>query len=104
MPGSSRAGPTPTPKRDDIALLIAQCRALVRLNPNDADAHYKLGGVLLTYGNIDEAISELRLAILNNPDFGQAHMSLGGALLRKGQKDEAMRELKRGSDLLGRYP
>lgn len=68
---------------------LAACRQATRLQPNDADARTRLGGVLRELGSIDEAIAEYRTAIRLQPENAAAHSALGNALLAKGDMEGA---------------
>jgi tetratricopeptide (TPR) repeat protein len=55
----------------------------------NARAHNNLGAVLVTCGQLDEAIAHCRKALEIHPDYAEAHSNLGLALARRGQFDEA---------------
>jgi tetratricopeptide (TPR) repeat protein len=52
----------------------------IRLDAQNAEAHYNLGKALEDQGKPDEAIAEYRLAIRLRPDFAEAYNGLGAAL------------------------
>src|SRR5262249_24427229 len=56
----------------------------------DADAHFRLGNLLLRNGELDSALYEFREAIRIKPDDLGTHFNLGNVLLDKGQLDEAI--------------
>ena len=71
---------------------LRQYQEAVRLKPDDAQAHNKLGHALTRKGQTDEALGQFREAIRLQPDFPEARNNLGVALAGKGQTDEAIRE------------
>ena len=73
---------------------IAEFRTAIRLQPDDAVAHYNLGIALAAQGKLDEAIAEYRTAIRLKPDYAMAHNNLGLALASQGKLDEAVAEYR----------
>ncbi len=67
----------------------AAYRAALKVNPDDAVAHYNLGTTLATQGRLDEAVAQLRAAIRLKPDDAEAHGNLGNALTAQGNLEEA---------------
>ena len=63
---------------------VAAAREAIRLQPDDAAAHYNLGVALDGQGKLDEAVAEYREAIRLQPDFAEAHFNLGIALATRG--------------------
>jgi Tfp pilus assembly protein PilF/4-amino-4-deoxy-L-arabinose transferase-like glycosyltransferase len=62
----------------------------LRINPNDARAHYKLAIILERAGDAGGAITHYEEAIRIKPDFAMAHYNLGIALARTGKIEEAV--------------
>ena len=63
--------------KEDLEGSIAELRAALLLNPNDAAAHYNLGQSLRRKGESNATIAEFRAALRLGPnDFG-AHYNLG---------------------------
>jgi protein O-GlcNAc transferase len=60
------------------------------LDPEDADAWYKLGAIHGMLGNIDEAGKCCRKVIALRPDHSEAHASLGNVLFHRGAHAEAI--------------
>ncbi len=79
--------------RDDDAIRYA-ARA-VELNPDDAEAHRRLGGMYRSRQDIDHAIAEFRAAIAKNDRLFAVYFELADILVSKGQADEADRLFRR---------
>ena len=58
--------------------------ASVRMQPENAAAHFNLGTVLSMQNKLDEALSEFNRALALKPDYGQAHNNLGSLLRQRG--------------------
>jgi tetratricopeptide (TPR) repeat protein/serine/threonine protein kinase len=67
-------------------------REAVRLKPEDAEVHFKLGNALGNSGLLEEAIAEYQKAIRLKKDYPEAHCNLGVVLYEKGQLKEAITE------------
>jgi tetratricopeptide (TPR) repeat protein len=67
-------------------------RFRVAANPNDAEAHKRLGRILGGEGAVDEAIAHLTEAIRLDPGADEPHYDLGGIYLRQGGLADAYRE------------
>jgi tetratricopeptide (TPR) repeat protein len=67
----------------------------VKLSPNDATGHQKLGGMYKRRGDVPRAIAELRLAIAQNDRLFPVYFDLAELLLSTGQIDEADRLFRR---------
>jgi TolB-like protein/DNA-binding winged helix-turn-helix (wHTH) protein len=71
-----------------------ESRRAIALNPNNADAHQGLGGILDTVGKLDEAWKEYEIA--QEVDPNQDHLS--GALYTRGQYDRAIELLRKSAE------
>jgi tetratricopeptide (TPR) repeat protein len=71
-----------------------ELREMIRVNPNDAEAHYNLGSLLMNLQRYDEAEKELREAIKIDPNYVLAHFNLGVLLKNLQRYDEAEKELR----------
>jgi predicted Zn-dependent protease len=69
--------------------LLADARALVRLLPNDIDAHDELGHALQMTGDYDGALATYREAVRLDPADGWAHVGVARTLLLRGDLDAA---------------
>jgi eukaryotic-like serine/threonine-protein kinase len=78
---------------------IAVFREVVRINPQNAAAHTKLGFALYETKDLDGAIAEYKEAIRLDPKYAEAHDSLAVALSMKGDLAGAIASHKRAMDL-----
>ena len=80
---------------------IALFREIVRLDPNNPQAHHDLGMMWLFSGRPDEAAASLQRALELKPGFDSALGHLATALLQQGREHEALlayRKLGRSAD------
>lgn len=71
--------------------------AAIRVNPQDATAHYLLGTLYFSRGLTDSALDQWALARKSNPRIPVLHASLGRALLQvKRDPDQALRVFQEG--------
>jgi tetratricopeptide (TPR) repeat protein len=83
-----------THRAANTAMVIAEFREAIRLQPDFADAHFRLGYALRAHGEAEEAIAEFRTAIRLRPDDYSARGQLGFTLHRRGMVDEAIAEFR----------
>ena len=69
---------------------MAEFRAALKLQPDDALAHYNLGNALMDQGKRAEAMAAFRAALKFQPDLAEAHNNLGRVLDAQGEPAEAM--------------
>jgi len=95
-PGPSMADITQNQKQiiEEYNKEEKELRELIKLNPNDTEAHYSLGVVLYNLERFEEAENEFRKVIRLNPDNVEAHYSLGVILYNLEQFEEAKKEFK----------
>ena len=80
---------------------IAEYEQAVRLDPENAWCHNRLGFALAWKGGRDdEAIAQFREAIRLDPNIGWSHYYLAVRLERKGRFDEAVDEFREAARLL----
>jgi tetratricopeptide (TPR) repeat protein len=75
---------------ENAANLIAQS---LRVQENNAQAHYHLGLVMSRFGRFEEAAAHNRSAIALKPDFQDAHMNLSNSLKVLGYLEEAAKHV-----------
>ncbi|TKB69859.1 MAG: tetratricopeptide repeat protein [Nitrospira sp.] len=83
--------------RPDEAIL--EYRAALRVLPESAGPHKRLGFLLLDRGDHASAIAEFRLALLKDPKGPDAHFGLGHALAEAGDTVEAIAMFQNGLNL-----
>lgn len=69
-------------------------RQIAQQQPGYADAHYRLGKIMLESGRVDQAIEAFARAIKANPNAAEPHSGLAGALLRSDRYDAALAEAR----------
>jgi tetratricopeptide (TPR) repeat protein len=96
--------------KGDLKAAFAECEEILRAdrdkdNANamfdDAQAHQRIGYVLLAQGSAEDAVGEFRTAVATVPQFKWFHYGLGEALDQAGASDQAEREFR---DLLREDP
>ena len=66
---------------------------------NSTLPHYKLGKLLASKGEWDEAIASYRKSVEVNPDFADVYHCLGDALVETGEKEEAIRVYQKAIEI-----
>ncbi len=80
---------------------IAEYEQAIRLDPENAWCHNRLGVALQWKGgHDDEAIAQFRKSIRIDPNIGWSHHHLAVSLERKGRFDEAVEEFREAARLL----
>jgi protein O-mannosyl-transferase len=69
-------------------------RTTLARNPDCWMAYSNLGSLLLTRGNVDDAISDFRKALELWPEQSKDHNNLGNALAKKGRMAEAIEQFQ----------
>jgi FOG: TPR repeat, SEL1 subfamily len=73
---------------------MAELQEAVRLDPTLVQAHYSMGTIHYTRGNVQSAIKAYQEALRLKPDFAEAHCRLGLVLKVAGREKEAAQELE----------
>ncbi|WP_455378144.1 tetratricopeptide repeat protein [Petrachloros mirabilis] len=66
----------------------------VQLNPDNKEAHYGLGHILVLQGKLTQAEAEFREAIRIDQDYSEAHTYLGQVLFNQGHAAKAIAEYR----------
>lgn len=74
-------------------------RQLLDIFPSHAEAHSRLGAVLMSQGKSGEAIAHLTRAAALNPALFEAHANLAQAYMWTGQREAAVEEASRALEL-----
>jgi tetratricopeptide (TPR) repeat protein len=98
---SSLAGVLLALGREEEALAISD--RILRLKPDDADAHYNRGLLLARLGRSAEALDAYGRAIRAKPDFASALVNHGNLLTQLGRGDEAVADFDRAIALNPRH-
>ncbi len=77
-------------------------KAVLREDPNRADALVTLGVLCGMRGQLGEAVKHLSRAARQRPDDDAAHYNLGQALIRQGRHEDAAKALERAAELANR--
>jgi tetratricopeptide (TPR) repeat protein len=68
---------------------IRMLQKALALNPALAEAHYQLGNVALTRGDVEEAIGRLSMALRNGDESSKVHFALSRAYRAAGNTQES---------------
>ena len=100
MPARLNLG-TALMQKGQLAEAVAELRALLALDPTNAEAAYNLGLALKQQDDFAAAEMELRQAIALDPTLPDAPFTLGVVLWQTGRPDEALQQFR---DALARKP
>jgi len=81
------------PTAEELAKYRANLTAALKLDPDNPWAHFKLGHLYHSEGNLDAAIREYRTTIHLKPDEARPHLALGRALIAQGKKQQGAEEM-----------
>ena len=65
--------------KDSYIEALEACKQAVKMNPDDAEAHFNLGVVYYQSDKNKEAIESFKQSIKINPDYAKVYHCLGGA-------------------------
>jgi tetratricopeptide (TPR) repeat protein len=83
---------------------VERYEQVLRLKPDDVEAHNNLGLVLAQTGKIAEAIGHWEQALQIEPDYAETHNNLGVALAQTGKIAEAIAHYEQALRLKPDYP
>jgi tetratricopeptide (TPR) repeat protein len=78
-------------KLDDA---IKEYKEGLRINPNHAEAHYKLGLAFMAQGRLDESLKEYKECLVVDPNHADAHNKLGLVYNIQSRLDGAVEEFQ----------
>ena len=93
----------PTAQVASYAGEIETWKEEVRMNPDDAYAHFGLGYAYVISGKYQEAIKSYKQAIEIDPDYAKAHYGLGVAYGKSGKHEEAIESFKQAIRIVPGY-
>ena len=79
--------------------MLDQCQELVRIDPNHAAAHARLGFGYQALGDHQQAVYHLRRAIQMENDDSQTHTALGVSLAYLGEFEQAQQQFQRAVEI-----
>ena len=79
--------------------IITASEARLRMDPNDAEAHTRLGSILLTSGSFTEAWNHLCAATNSDPRLDEPHYYLGLFFRKQNQVTAARQEFQKAVQL-----
>jgi len=83
-------------KRGEVERAISEAERLLDIDPNNAEAHYLLGELLVNdVGRPEDAIPRLKKAIRLNPKHGGNYLMLARAYRYIGRREDAIAESER---------
>ena len=86
---------TPTiQEASDAEEKIEAYKQAIRINPDDAEAHYNLGVAYANSGMYKEGIDAFKQAIRIDPDSAMVHYFLGRSYVSLKDKDSALEQYK----------
>ena len=74
-------------QREEAVRCLRKC---LELDPESAEAHGALGGLLLAEGRLEEAIGHYRAGIRSEPGNAMLHCQLGNAMMSSGRPADAI--------------
>lgn len=78
----------------NIPMVLQELRHALDLNPNNADAHYLRGFVLMGRNDLEGAVMEFRRTLEIDPKYYPARNNLGSAYIAMGRYKKAIETLK----------
>lgn len=79
-------------------------RAILKMDPNHADALYFLGNIYLYHDDLDNAQQYLEKAIAANPQLADYHVDYGNVMREKGEMTLALKHYRYAVKLKQDYP
>ena len=86
-------------KQGNVTEAIKEYENVLRLNPDNAEAHNNLGAIYKEQGDLDKALEHYQFVIASNPKMDEAHNNLGVIYYLKGDHDEAVEEYRKALEL-----
>jgi tetratricopeptide (TPR) repeat protein len=87
----------------DVESALVSYNKAVKINPDFAEAHYRIGGVINDQGDFDAAINSYKVAIKLKPDYAEAYIDMGNALNDQGNLEASIDIYKRAIKIKPNY-
>ena len=84
----------------DLDGAIQAYQEALRLQPQNAEAHYNLGMVLAEREQCEDAAVQFQEAIAIEPEYAKAHHNLGLIMLWRRDRDRALVHFRKSADLI----
>jgi tetratricopeptide (TPR) repeat protein len=84
-------------------LATPEWQKVLKIRPDNAEAHNGLGLALAGCGQLDEAIAHFQRALEIKRDYAEAHNNLGTARVGRGELDEAMAHYRKALEIKPDY-
>ncbi len=78
-----------------IDAALASMRLQVKLNPKDLECGAVLGMLLVSGGQVEQAVTQLSRTLAHHPNSAMAHNNLANALMQAGRLEESARHYER---------
>ncbi len=86
-------------KRGNALKAIEEYEYVLRLEPNNAEAHNNLGLIYKGQGHLDKALEHFQLVMALSPGMDEVHNNLGVLYYLRGDQEEAVQEYKKALEL-----
>jgi tetratricopeptide (TPR) repeat protein len=84
---------------DDPSGARAAYESALRVDPRHVQANLELGVVLMSQGQLDEALAHIRRAAASKPDDPRIELALGNVHRKRGEPDQAIAHYRRAIDI-----
>ncbi len=86
-------------KRGDAIKAIEEYENVLKLDPDNAEAHNNLGAIYKEQGSLDKAVKHYQFVMESNPGMDEVHNNLGVVYYLRGDNEEAVQEYRKALEL-----
>ena len=86
-------------KRGSTAKAIEEYENVLKLDPNNVEAHNNLGVIYKEQGNLDKALGHFQFVKTLSPGMDEVHNNLGVVYYLRGDQEEAVKEYRKALEL-----
>lgn len=86
-------------KRGNAVKAIEEYEYVLKLDPNNAEAHNNLGVIYKEQGNLDKAVKHFQFVMTLSPGMDEVHNNLGVLYYLRGDQEEAVQEYQKALEL-----